>query len=241
MKANYGNIRYPFHKLKEGESVLTAYPELREVPIFHETEKMLMVTEIDESGNEVKNKKLCTLDGLDNEFIMRYIILMYSIGSPAIENYPQIGRRKTWVLKELGVIPDSKNMYEKNINSVLMNKNRLVLQKISYFLTLQQPQEWGIWLKSQDDLQNILATPMPDDPNKALNRTKVIEALKDQIASCRAKLLEYDTSRLIEMELNEFMAYTTLGIRPEERVMMDLKAVEPKNAKADTLYPEVGN
>lgn len=241
MKASYGNIRYPFHKLKEGESVLEAYNELKEVEIFHATQKELMVTEIDDSGKEVNKKKMCTLDGLDNEFVMRYIILMYALGSPAIENYPQIGRRKTWVLGELGVKPNNKNMFEKNVNDMLMNKNRLILQKISTFLTLQQPQEWGIWLKSQDDLQNILATPMPDDPLKALNRTKVIDALKVQISECREKIMENDASRLIELELHEFMAYTTLGIRPEERVMMGVKAVEPKDAKAGIIYPEVGN
>jgi hypothetical protein len=238
MTKNYGNIRYPFHRLDESESVVESFPDLNAVPIFHATRHPFIVTEEDEKGKPVRRTITVDLGDLDNEFVMKYIILMYSANSPAIEKYPQIGKRKTWVLDELGVKTDENNKYPSRYLDLLLNQNRLILRKLSTFLTLQQPADWAIMLKSQEDLQEVLGTPMPEDPLKQSHRVKTVELLRQAISDSRTRIMDSETSKIIESDVDEFMAHTSLGIRPEEIVMMDIKSVAPSLAKAGSVFPE---
>jgi hypothetical protein len=241
MKKNYGNIRYPIHKLEEEEDVVQAFPDLSSVSIFSDTSHPFVVTVYDESGSAYRQTLEVTLGDLDNNFVMKYIILMYSPGSPAIEKYPQIGKRKTWVLSELGVMPDEENKYAPEYDDLLLNQNRLILKKAAVFLTLQQPADWAIMLKSSEDLQEVLGTPMPEDPTKQVQRIKAVELLRQAISDSRSRLMDLETSKSLEAEIDEFMAYTTLGIRPEEFVMMGIKPVPPSKAKSSPVFKNVRN
>lgn len=241
MKKDYGNIRYPIHKLDEEADVVQSFPDLSAVKIFSETSSSFVVTEIDFTGSPVRKTVQIDLGDLDNNFVMKYIILMYSINSPAIDKYPQIGKRKTWVLSELGVTPDKNNMYDSKYSDLLLNQNRLILKKIATFLTLQQPADWAIMLKSQEDLQEVLGTPMPEDPTKQVQRIKAVELLRQAISDSRSRILDMETSKAIEQEVDEFMAYTTLGIRPEEFVMMNIQHVQPSQVKNRPVYKDVDN
>lgn len=221
MKANYDGIAYPFHNLKEGVSVLDAFKELSEIPIFREEKELP--------------------EGVDNEFVMRYIILMYAKGSPAIDKFPHVGKRRTWVMQELGVEASDSKEFEKKYDELLLNRNALILQKKCAFLSLQSPSSWQIWRNAEEQLYDLLKTPAPEDAKAAGERVKLINELNTQIELHRSKVLSYETSVIIESAITKFMAYTTLGLRPEERVMLDIKPVQPHLQKADVIYPEVGN
>jgi hypothetical protein len=221
MKANYDGIAYPFHKLKAGVSVLEAYKDLAEIPIFHVTDGLP--------------------NGLDNEFVMRYIILMYAKGSPAIDKFPHMGRRRSWVMLELGVPMNEDKTFPKEYDVLLLNKNALILQKKCAFLSLQNPSSWQIWLNATEQLHDLLQTEVPSDPKVAGERVKLINELNSQIEYHRDRVKQHETSMAIENALQTFMAVTLQGLRPEEMVMMNIKVVPPHKVKADTIFPEVGN
>ena len=221
MKEDYKNLRYNFSKLKVGESVLDAFQELSEVPIFHETKGLP--------------------EGLDNEFVMRYVILMYANGSPAVDKFPNIGKRKTWVMKELGVKQKDNNEFDDVYQDLLLNKNTLILQKKAAFMMLQSPSDWQIWMNASEQLYNMLQTPVPSDDKAAKERVLLINELNAQIETHREKVLRFETSVIMEDALTKFMAVTTLGLRPEERVMLNIKPVIPHKAQGDVIFPEVRN
>jgi recombinational DNA repair ATPase RecF len=221
MKANYDNIKYPFHTLPNGTSVLDAFADLGQIPIFHEKEGLPT--------------------GVDNEFVMRYIILMYSNGSPAVRNFPAIGKRKTFVMNELGVLPNDKKEYPDGYNEILQNRNGLVLQKIAAFLMLQSPASWDTWLRAEEQLYSINVTQFPTDPKEANERIELVNALNKQIDEHKKKVLEYEQSLQVESATEYFMAISTLGLRPEERVLLGLKPSKPKDVKAGVIFKEVKN
>lgn len=221
MKSQYDGIAYPFHKLKKDESVLTAYKDLAEIPIFHVTEGL---------PQEV-----------DNEWVMRYLILMYSNGSPAIEKFHHIGKRQSWVVQELGISPDENRRFPLGVEQILTNKNNLVLQKKAAFLMLQSPSSWQIWMNASEQLYHLLQTQPPTENKEATERVKLINELNAQITEHRDIVTKFTAGILVEEAVTKFMAYQTLGLRPEEIVMQDLKSVPPHLAKADTLFPEVDN
>jgi hypothetical protein len=54
-------------------------------------------------------------------------------------------------------------------------------------------------------------------------------------------MLENDKSKILEQEVSEFVAYATLGLRVEERVMQNYKVEKPHQAKGGKIYSEVGD
>jgi hypothetical protein len=222
------------------ESVFSAHAELNSLEVFTTTEMELEVEIVGEDGETSKEVRLVTLDGLDNEVVMRYIIMMYALGSGYIDSYPKIGKRKTKIMEMLNIAPNKENKYDRNVSDMLANKNRLILKKIAAFLTLQCSSDWAIMLKSQEDLEEVLSMKLPDDPTKQVARQKAIEDIRRQIEDCKRRILENDKSKILEQEVSEFVAYATLGLRAEERVMQNYKVEKPHNAKGGKIYPEVG-
>lgn len=216
----YGKLRYPIHNLKEGESVFTI-PILNEIPVF--------------------KQEVGLPNGVDNETLMKYIILCYSRTSPAVEKYSNIGKRKTWVMNELGIPQNSNKEYSEGWNSVLMNYNPLAVQKIAAFLTLDSPDDWATLISASEQLFAILQLPYPKEDRDANERIKQINSLKEQIKSSKEEVLKIDTAAVIEMGLGVFKAYSTLGLRPEERVLEGFKFCQPKHARGHSIYPEIGN
>lgn len=241
MRKDYGKIRYPIHILKDEEDVVQAFPDLAAVPIFSAKSHDFVMTVYDEKNNPSREVVSVGLNGLDNNFVMKYIILMYSPNSPSVEKYPQIGKRKAWVMSELGVELNEDGNYDDKYLDLLLNQNRLITKKIATFLTIQQPADWAILLKSQEDLQEILSIPMPEDPTKQVQRVKAVELLRQAIHDSKSRLMDLENSKKIEDEIDEFVSHTTLGIRPEEFVMMGVKNVAPSKARNSPVYKDVSN
>lgn len=223
------------------ESVFSAHAELSAIEVLTLTEMELEVEVVGEDGETSKEKRLVTLNGLDNEVVMRYIIMMYALGSSYIDSYPKIGKRKTRIMETLNILPNKENKYEKNVSDMLANKNQLILRKIAAFLTLQCSSDWAIMLKSQEDLEEILSMKLPEDASKQLARQKAIEEIRKMIEDCKKRMLEHDKSKLLEQEVSEFVAYSTLGLRAEERAMNGYKEDKPHKERAGKIFPEVGN
>lgn len=223
------------------ESVFAVHAELNAIEVLTATEMELEVEYVGEDGETIKELRLVTLNGLDNELVMRYIIMMYALGSNYIDSYPKIGKRKTKIMEMLNIFPNNENKYEKNVSDMLANKNKLILRKIAAFLTLQCSSDWAILLKSQEELEEVLSLELPTDPNKQVARQKVIEEIRKQIENCKKRILENDKSLQLEKEVDEFVAYSSLGLRVEERVMLNFKIEKPHKEKAGKIYPEVGD
>lgn len=175
------------------------------------------------------------------DFVMRYIILMYSPGSPGIEAYPQLNKRKSWALRELGVEPHEDGSYPKAYNDILLNKNANVRAKILLFLRLQQPEDWAIMIRAEEMLYNLLELELPEDPSDQKNHLANIETVRRQLSDARDRFMQGETTKSLENEITKFLAQENLGIRPEEYMMFAPEAVVPGKSKANQIFPEVGN
>jgi hypothetical protein len=217
-------LKFDFYSLKEGESVIDAYQVLSEAPV----RSLLKET------NGLP-------DGVDNELLIRYYILLYCRGSHAIENYPHVGKRKTWILRELGILPHGINEPSEGWNEVLTNQNSVALQKAAVILTLEHAPAWNTMIKASEELFLVNTLTFPKDDREANERIKRVNGLNTLIEESKKIILEFDKSVLLESALMEFKAYTTLGLRPEERVMDMRKSVKPHETKADMIFKEVRN
>lgn len=218
----YTKMKYRVDKISASENVIFKFPELSQ-------NANVFASEIDLPQN------------LTADFVMRYIILMYSPGSPGIDIYPMLSKRKTWALRELGVEPNIDGSFPTEYNELLLNKNLACRAKIVLFLRLQQPEDWAIMIRAEEMLYDLLAMDLPVEPTDQKSHIGNIESLRKQLSESRERFMQGEISKALENDITKFLAQDNLGIKPEEYMMFAPKGVLPHNAKADQLFPEVGN
>lgn len=218
----YTKMKYRIDKVSASENVIFKFPDLSQHANIFASEINLP-------------------QGLTADFVMRYIILMYSPGSPGVDIYPMLSKRKTWALRELGVEPSIDGSFPTEYNQLTLNKNESVRAKIVLFLRLQQPEDWAIMMRAEDMLYDLLAMELPEEPTDQKNHIGNIESLRKQLSESRERFMQGEISKALENDITKFLAQDNLGIKPEEYMMFAPKAVPPHKAKADQLFPEVGN
>ncbi len=229
-KKDYAKMKYNFHSLKKGESIF----DLGDLSPF----KDVFSVQTEEESDL----------GLDPEFVMKYVILMNSIGSPFIEKYPRLGQRKTEVMKELGVEADNKGSYPPQYDLLLRSQIPTVVRKISVFRTLQKPTDFAIMLSAEEELHTLLAPSPEGEVNEltmadSLKKRQLVTILREQYEEARQKLVDFTTDLMEQLDIEKFVAQSSLGIRQEEtiNIMAKIGFKEPKYAKASILFPEADN
>ena len=229
-KKEFAKMKYNFHSLKKGESIF----DLGDLSPFKE---VFAVQSQEESDL-----------GLDAEFVMKYIILMNSIGSPFIEKYPRLGQRKTEVMKELGIEADDRGNYPPQYDLVLRSQIPAVVRKIAEFRTLQKPTDFAIMLSAEEELHNLLAPTAEGEVNEltmadSLKKRQLVTLLREQYEEARQRLTDFTTDLMEQLDIERFVAQSSLGIRQEETIsiMAKIGFKEPKYAKASALFPEAEN
>jgi hypothetical protein len=218
----YVKMKYRIDKVSASDSVLFKFPDLAQ-------HANVFASEINLPNN------------LTADFVMRYIILMYSPGSPGVDIYPMLSKRKTWALRELGIEPHIDGSFPTEYNELLLNKNQACRAKIVLFLRLQQPEDWAIMIRAEEMLYDLLSMDLPEEPTDQKNHIGNIESLRRQLSESRERFMQGEISKALENDITKFLAQDNLGIRPEEYMMFAPKAVAPHKAKGDQLFPEVGN
>lgn len=223
-KELYKKIKYPIHKLKKGESALDLLDLATVKEHFAQTERE-------------------QIEGLDPEFVIRYIILMNSPGSPAFM-HDHIGKRKTWVLKELGIEPDANGRYEDGVNNMVLKKIPEINRKIVVFNTLQRPADWSILMHSQETLFELLNPEDKEDgqgysAEETKKRFEVIETVRKAYNSALERLNEHNADLIQQNSIELFAAQSFLGIRHEEVLAKMPPMPNPKNQKANSIHPEI--
>ena len=230
-KKDYAKMKYNFHALKKDESIF----DLGDLSPFKSV--------FSEQTQEEQDL------GLDPEFVMKYIILMNSIGSPFIEKYTRLGQRKTEVMKELGIEPDSDNTFPAQYDIMLRSQIPAVVRKISVFRTLQKPTDFAIMLSAEEELHNLLAPSAQGEEvndltmSDSLKKRQLVNLLREQYDEAGQRLMDFNTDMLEQLDLQKFVAQSSLGIRQEETLSLiaGLGLVTPKNMKAGMLFKQAGN
>ncbi len=212
------SFKYPLHKLRKGESASFKY---------HDRNAF---------ANEFTDTEKCDVNP---EVLIRYLILMYTKGSPAVEQHPEnIGKRKTYVMELLGFEPDEEGKYvEEGLNEMLRLRGEGIRQKFALFLSIQQSSEWAILCHAWESLEAIFTHDVkPTDPDEILKQQKAIHEIRENIRRSYESLTVGDKSKALEEAIEYFRAHRGLMLRPEETIYEDEKKtpIEPSKQKWPT-------
>lgn len=221
-KAKYKRIKYPIHTLKEDRGVFL-YPDL------------LPHKEVFEA---------VSYPGLDPAFELKYLILMYSPGSPSFDEHKHVSKRKTWVLSELGITPDEKHVFSDAINYMLLNQLPIHNRKSSIFRSLQYPMDFQIMLHAEENLTKWLEFSDTEDYKKmpvddALKLRKLIDEYRKQYEESKERFLAGHQKVTEEWETDLFVAQSMNQLRNESLIDILPKPFVPANARANMIFPEV--
>lgn len=201
----YKAMRFNIRKLNDDDDVLLKFSEL-------------MV---------YKNVFLANdLDGLDPDFVLRYLIYMYDLGSPARATN-DLRKRKAWAMSQLGVMPEQ---YTAKHMDMLLWRNKGVNRRFVVFCLIVGGENYVIWRRAEENLMRIAEQVIEfdnpafsiDEKKKAADTQKLYEQIlkdvKNTLHEARNEFLQGEQARELEEELTQFTLRDTLGIRPEEYV-----------------------
>jgi hypothetical protein len=190
-------MKYRVDMIPKNKSVFEAYPELKKYDI--------LTTNLE-------------LDGLDNDFVLRYLILLFGVGSPFVEEYPELTQRKAAILRYLGVEPNERRELPKNIENMATYTNPVVLMKAVMVLRLSKSSDWQIARACEEKMSQLNQKMLIEqvDVNAEKNLQQTIELNRVQLEKTLDRLTGQENSRLLQEGIMSFLADESLGIRPEE-------------------------
>lgn len=166
----------------------------------------------------------------DIEVAMKYIILMYTPGSPCYRQHPVLPKRKTFVMSILGIEPDDKGEYPEYTDMLLLKSDE-IRSRVAAFLMIQHDVDWTIMCHAEEELYSLITTKTESpDPKTVLDRRKLIEETRSQYEEAKKRITEADHSRAAWDAIDVFRATITLNLRPERRVYEAAPAVIPEQA-----------
>jgi hypothetical protein len=164
------------------------------------------------------------LSGLDADFVLRYLIYLFDVGSPA-KNIPDLKRRKAFVMTLLGRNIEQLTDAEQNM---MRWKNTGVNKRAVLFLLITGGEQYLVWKREEEKLMQLSEKPINldfedlNDKKKAAETEKIYaELIKTCLATmqtARDNFLRGEAEKMLTEELTSFTISDSLGLRPEEYI-----------------------
>lgn len=205
----FNGFKYRIDKLKEGESAILKFPDLMAYGDVFASPEITM----------------------DHEVVIRYLILMYTPGSPAISLHNHIGKRKVYALSLLGVQHDENGVYPE-YNDLLLLRGDGIRKAFVTFLMIQHSIDWAYMMHAIEELEMLMKMHATVDGDMGTKRRKQMQECRNQIEEAVDRLASAERSRVVFDAIEWFRAQRSLKIRPEERIYEMTPLDIPEKARA---------
>ena len=168
--------------------------------------------------------------GVSADVVLRYLIYMFASGSPVKTAFPDILMRKQYVLKKLKIEASDGDGYSE---MCLMSEDWIVNRFIT-FTRIQCSEDYGIlstaeilMARTQDMIIKTKDLGKAGDLDKY---RKDLEGWRAMLVEARARILQEETSIVLQKGVTFSVKAETLGIMPEEysRVYREKREVFPE-------------
>lgn len=177
-------------KIPDGTSVLTFYKEL----------------------NKIREFKASAGEGLDNDKVNLYVLLMYDKGSPYRKKYMDILKRKIEVAHDLGFEVIEGGMFTPPVEDFLKGRNRIVNQKIVQFVRMHRNYKYSYQVSVEASYANLMLEIQSGDTKSI----KTLGELRNELEENLTELLNQDNNPFLKDEILRYMEEERLALRPED-------------------------
>jgi len=186
----FQNMRYNVEKVPEGTSVTQYYKELGKIREFRNS-----------AG-----------EGIDNDKVNRFVLLMYDQKSPYRAKYHDILKRKVEVAHDLEFTTIEDGTFESPIEDLLRGKNNIVNRKIVQFVRMHRSFKYTYLVSIESAYYNLMLEIIGGDTKNIIKA----KDLRDDLEESLLELLNADNNPFLKDEVLRYMEDERLELRPED-------------------------
>jgi len=186
----FQNMMFNVDKIPEGTSVLRFYKELGKIREF----------------------KTSAGEGLDNNKVNLYVLLMYDKGSPYRKKYTDVLKRKIEVAHDVEFEVVEGGIFDSVVEDFLKGRNVIVNKKIVQFVRMHRNYKYSY----QVSIEATYANLMLDIQSGDTKGIKTLGELRDELEENLLEILNQDNNPYLKDEILRYIEDERLALRPED-------------------------
>ena len=196
---------YNPERIPDGTSVLSFYKEL----------------------GRIKEFKQSAGEGIDNNKVHLYILLMYDKNSPYRKKYSDVLKRKIEVAHDIGFELIEGGMFESAIEDILKGRNDIVNKKIVQFVRMHRSYAYSYQVSVEASYANLMLE-IQGGETKSITK---LGDLRDELERNLMEMLGQDNNPYLKDEILRYMESERLDLRPEDIAKKMQNGEEPITLK----------
>lgn len=210
IKLDFSKIAYNIENVPEDDDVIDRFPDLG-------------------LKGDVFMREDDLPSGVTADKVLRYLIYMFAPGTPVRDAFPDINQRKKYTLNKLNIDLDIDEGY----TELCMMNAAWAVERFIVFTRLQCSEDYGIMetgLQRSAALQTALLTQSIDKSNDDKNFQEGLERWRDTVVRARERIMQDETSLVLQKGITFSASTASLGIQPEEytRVWREKREIFPE-------------
>jgi hypothetical protein len=183
-------MRYNIEKVPDGSSVISYYKDL----------------------GKIKEFKTSAGEGIDNDKVNRYVLLLYDQKSPYRVKYPDVLKRKVEVAHDLEFPITEEGNFESVIEDMLRGKNEIVNRKIVQFVRMHRNFKYSYLVSIESAYYNLMLEIIGGE-TRNISKAK---DMRDDLEESLHELLNQDSNPYLKDAVLRFVEEERLALRPED-------------------------
>jgi hypothetical protein len=183
-------LRYNIDKIPEGSTVIQFFKDL----------------------GKIKEFKTSAGEGIDNDKVNRYVLLMYDQNSPYRGKYHDVLKRKVEIAHDLEFTVIENGEFESPIEEILRGKNEIVNRKIVQFVRMHRSFKYSYLVAIESSYYNLMLEIIGGDTKKL----STAKDLRDDLETSMLEILNADNNPYLKDEVLRYMESERLDLRPED-------------------------
>lgn len=201
----FQNMRYNVEKVPEGTSVTQFYKELAKIREF----------------------KTSAGEGIDNDKVNRYVLLLYDQKSPYRAKYHDILKRKIEVAHDLAFKTLDDGNFESPIEDMLRGKNTIINKKIVQFVRMHRSFKYSYLVSMESAYYNLMLEIIGGE-TRNIGKAK---EMRNDLEESLLEILNQDNNPFLKDEVLRYIEDERLELRPEDIARKSQNGEKPIEAK----------
>lgn len=201
----FQNMRYNVEKVPEGTSVTQFYKELAKIREF----------------------KTSAGEGIDNDKVNRYVLLLYDQKSSYRAKYHDILKRKIEVAHDLAFKTLDDGNFESPIEDMLRGKNTIINKKIVQFVRMHRSFKYSYLVSMESAYYNLMLEIIGGE-TRNIGKAK---EMRNDLEESLLEILNQDNNPFLKDEVLRYIEDERLELRPEDIARKSQNGEKPIEAK----------
>lgn len=176
---------------------------------------------------KIREFKASAGEGIDDNKVNLYVLLLYDKGSPYRKKYTDILKRKIEVVHDVGFEISPDGTFESVVEDFLRGRNSVVNKKIVAFVRMHRNYNYSYQVSVETAYSNLMLE-IQGGETKSL---KSLADMRDDLERNLTEMLGQDNNPFLKDEMLRYMENERLELRPEDIAKKAQNGEKPVNVK----------